>query len=82
VHHELVQLGEGAGVEQQFQPLASGELARLVLLGDALGAAAELGLPLEGLQPGPERVLIGRGSHGGRRFSTCARMLCRSSEAR
>ena len=63
-------------------PLASGELARLVLLGDALRAAAELGLPLEGIQPGAERVWVGRGSHGGSGFTTCARMLRRPSESR
>ena len=34
---------------QQVQPLAGGELARLVLLGDALGSTAELGLPLPGV---------------------------------
>ena len=56
VGDELVQLDEGAGVEQEVDPLARGELARLVLLGDALGSAAELGLPLQGVQAGAERV--------------------------
>ena len=82
VRHELVQLGERSGVQQKLQPLARGELARLVLLRDALGAAAELGLALEGVQPGAERVWVGRGSHGGSGFTTCARMLRPSSEPR
>ena len=37
---EHVPLLEGAGIEQQLQPLARGELALLVLLLDALLAAA------------------------------------------
>ena len=40
VHDERVQLLERAGVEQDLDPLARGELARRVLLGDALLAAA------------------------------------------
>ena len=40
VHDEAVHLHEGARVEEQLDPLAGGELARLVLLLDALGAAA------------------------------------------
>ena len=39
---ELVELVEGAGVEQQLDALARGQLAGLVLLADALLAAAEL----------------------------------------
>jgi hypothetical protein len=35
VGHEPVQLDEAALVEQQVEPLAGGELALLVLLGDA-----------------------------------------------
>ena len=36
-----VELDEGAGVEQQLDALARGQLAGVVLLGDALGAAAQ-----------------------------------------
>ena len=36
VGDEAVEFGEGAGIEQQVEPLAGGELALLVLLGDAV----------------------------------------------
>ncbi len=44
---ELVELLEAAGVEQQLDALARGELARLVLLAHAVGAAAFLGAALQ-----------------------------------
>jgi hypothetical protein len=44
---ELVQLEEGPGVEQEIQPLPGGELACLMLLGDALGPATQLGLSFQ-----------------------------------
>ena len=50
MHHEGVDLIEAAGVEQQVQPLARGELAGGVLLGDPLGAPAGERGGLEGLQ--------------------------------
>ncbi len=40
---EPVELDEAAFVEQQVEPLARGELALLVLLGDPCGATALLG---------------------------------------
>ena len=40
---EAVELDEAALVEQEVEPLARGELALLVLLGDARGAPALLG---------------------------------------
>jgi hypothetical protein len=43
VDHELVDLDERAGVEQELEPLARGLLAGLVLAANALGAAGELG---------------------------------------
>ena len=43
VGHEAVELGEAAGVEQQVEPLARGELSLLVLLGDARGSPALFG---------------------------------------
>ena len=44
---ELVQLDEAAGVEQQLDALARGQLALGVLLLDPLLAAAQLGLRVE-----------------------------------
>ncbi len=44
---ELVELDERAGVEQQLDALARGQLAVGVLLVDAIGAAAELGARVE-----------------------------------
>ena len=46
VDDERVDLLEGAGVEQDVDALAGGELAALVLRFDALQAAAEAGLIL------------------------------------
>ena len=43
VSDEAVELDEAAGVEEQIQPLAGGELALLVLLGHSLGASSLLG---------------------------------------
>jgi hypothetical protein len=43
VRLEAVVLAEGAGVEQQLDALARGQLALLVLLVDAALAAAQLG---------------------------------------
>jgi hypothetical protein len=40
VHHEAVHLAEAARVEQELDPLARGELARLVLALDARGPSA------------------------------------------
>jgi hypothetical protein len=47
---EHVPLLKRAFVEQQFQPLARGELALGVLRGNALGAAAQAGLGAHGLE--------------------------------
>ena len=47
VGDELVDLLERAGIEQQIDPLAGGQLAGGVLALEAIGAAAELGAPLE-----------------------------------
>jgi hypothetical protein len=47
VRDELVDLFERAGVEQQIDPLARGELAGGVLFVEPVLAAAELGAPLE-----------------------------------
>ena len=44
---ELVDLLERAGIEQQLDPLARGQLAGRVLPLEPIGAAAELGAPLE-----------------------------------
>ena len=47
---ETIEFGEGAGIEQQVETLAGGELSLLVLLRDAVGAAAQLGLGLAVVQ--------------------------------
>ena len=47
VGDELVDLFEGAGIEQQLDPLAGGQLAGGVLPLEALGAAAQLGAAFE-----------------------------------
>ena len=44
---ELVELFEGAGIEEKIDPFAGGELARVVLAFETLVAAAELGTALE-----------------------------------
>ena len=44
---QLVDLLEGARIEQQVDPLAGGELARLVLPARAFFSAAEFGAALE-----------------------------------
>ena len=61
VDHELVDLEEGAGIEQQLEPLARGLLAGLVLAPDAVLAAAQLGLGVTPMELG-EAVLGGHGS--------------------
>ena len=50
VRDELVDLLEGAGIEEPLHALARGQLALLVLLAQPLFAAAELGEPLEVLE--------------------------------
>ena len=47
VGDELVELFERAGIEQQLDPLARGQLAGGVLALEPIGAAAELGASLE-----------------------------------
>ncbi len=58
VDHEAVDLDEGAGIEEQVHPLTGGELAGLVLLGDARGAAAlqREAVHLVEARPAPRRV--------------------------
>ena len=46
VRDELVELVEGSGVREQIEAFARGELSALVLLLDALVAAAALRLPI------------------------------------
>src|SRR5437879_1981568 len=70
---ELVQLDEAAGIDQELDALACGQLAFLVLLVDALLAAAQLGLRVERGQLLPrgqarEPLLPLRGGHAARRF--------------
>ena len=43
MHDELVDLVEGAGIEEQLDPLARGLLARLVLAANTLLTAGHLG---------------------------------------
>ena len=59
VGDELVELFERAGIEQQLDPLAGGELAGGVLALEPVGAAAELGAALE---IGESRLLNACGS--------------------
>ena len=66
VGDEAVELDEAARIEQQVEPLAGGELALLVLLGEALGAAALLGLGLLVVQLIEE---LARCGHGRTRYS-------------
>ena len=61
---EAVELDEAALVEQQVEPLAGGELALLVLLRHAAGAAALLGERLAVVQLVEQLSGVG---HGGRR---------------
>ena len=61
---EPVELDEAAFVEQQVEPLARGELALLVLLGDPRGAPALLGERLAVMELVEEFAGVG---HGGRR---------------
>ncbi len=63
---KLSELDEGARVEEELQPLARRQLPGLVLLGDALGAPAELRLALQRLEPLAQRVAVtvGRSVHG------------------
>ena len=59
--------GEGAGVDEEVDALARGELVGRVLLGDLLLASAELGLGaalVEVLDQGPEDRGRGVGAHG------------------
>src|SRR5205823_14937271 len=55
VRLELVQLDEAAGIEQELDPLARGELSVLVLPVDAFLAAAQLGLGIQRRQLVPRR---------------------------
>ena len=50
VRDELVQLLEGAGIEQQFDALAGGQLAGRVLAFETIRAAAELGAAFQVLE--------------------------------
>src|SRR5262249_57581772 len=50
---ELVDLDEGARIEQRFDALASCELPGFVLLADAILAAANLGFPPPAAPPPP-----------------------------
>ncbi len=52
VRDELVDLLEGAGVEQQLDALARGQLAGRALALEALVAASKLGPALELIEPG------------------------------
>ena len=61
VGDEAVELDEAARIEQQVEPLAGGELALLVLLGDAVGAAALLGRGLAVVQLVEEIAGVGHG---------------------
>src|SRR5205823_14246508 len=66
VHLELVELDEAAGVEEELDPLAGGELAFLVLLLDPLLAAAQLRLQVERGELFPRSELRqSRGALGG-----------------
>ena len=65
VGDEPVELDEAALVEQQVEPLARGELALLVLLRDARGAPALLGLGLAVMELLEQLSGVG---HGGRRY--------------
>ena len=73
VGDELVELLERAGVEEQFHPLAGGQLARLVLLAQARLAAAQLGELLE------VRKLLGV-RHGGSPKKRAARSRPRAAD--
>jgi hypothetical protein len=55
---ELVELDEGAGIEEEIEPLPGRGLALGVLFGDPFVSAAELGLPLELGDLGAELVVI------------------------
>ena len=57
---ELVDLLEGAGIEQQVDALARRQLAGLVLPAEALLAAAELGAALEVLEVLDQRSIQAR----------------------
>src|SRR5262249_52484604 len=60
VDDEAVDLGERPLVEQQFEPLARGLLARLVLALDPLDTAAELGRAIPRVEL-VETILEGHG---------------------
>ena len=62
VHDQLVELLEAARIEQQFHPLARGELARVVLAAETLVAAAQLGAAIQ----------IGEDVVGIQAFTACA----------
>ena len=64
VGDEAVELDEAALVEQEVEPLAGGELALLVLLGDPRGSPALLGEGLAVVELIEELAGVG---HGGRR---------------
>ncbi|GBC76360.1 hypothetical protein HRbin07_00560 [bacterium HR07] len=56
VDHEWIEFDEGALVQEDFQALACGELARSVLALDAVWATAQAGLLAPALQ-GPQTIL-------------------------
>ena len=64
VRHEAVELDERALVEQQVDALARGQLALLVLRGDALRAAAQQGGRAHALQALEGRLLHASGCVG------------------
>jgi hypothetical protein len=47
VRDELVDVFEAAGIEQEIDPLARGELARLALPAETVRAPAQLGAPFQ-----------------------------------
>ena len=55
---QLVDLLEGAGIEQQLDPLARRQLARIVMALETLGAAAQLGAAFE-VRQGVQRIRHG-----------------------
>ncbi len=65
VRLELVDLHEAAWVEEQLDALAGGELARLVLLRDAVLAPAPFGVVVDLVERGPARIGVGGLVHRG-----------------
>ena len=79
VGDEAIQLDEAARIEQQVEPLPGGELALLVLLGDALRPAALLGLGLFVVQQIEEfpRCRHGAGIYGDQSAEASCARACR-----